>query len=361
MSNTFGQLYTFTSFGESHGEGIGVVIDGCPPGLKLDLKEIQVDLDRRKPGQSRITTQRKEPDEFQLLSGHVNHVTTGSPLGFFVSNKNIRSQDYDHLAFTFRPSHADYTYFSKYGVRDHRGGGRSSARETLARVIAGNIAKQILRQKAGVEIEAWVQAIHQIEYPDIPQKIDLKTNYQQAVRCPDPAISEKMYHFIDQIRKEGDSVGGIIACRALGVPPGIGEPLYDKISARLSSAMLSINAVKGFEIGSGFEGTRMRGSEHNDPFFMQEGKVRTKSNYSGGIQGGISNGEDIFFRVAFKPTSTIMQDQESVNTDGESVVLKGKGRHDPCVVPRAVPIVEAMAAVVLLDQWMMYQGKNFFS
>ena len=361
MSNTFGQLYTFTSFGESHGEGIGVVIDGCPPGLKLDLQEIQHDLDRRKPGQSRITTQRKEPDEFQLLSGHVDHVSTGAPLGFFVPNKNVRSQDYDHLAFTFRPSHADFTYYEKYGVRDHRGGGRSSARETLARVIAGNIAKQVLRQKAGVRIEAWVQSIHQIEWNEMPNKIELTTDFQRAVRCPDAMTSEQMYHFIDQIRKDGDSVGGVIACRAIGVPAGIGEPLYDKISARLSSAMLSINAVKGFEIGSGFAGTRMRGSEHNDPFFVDEGKVRTRTNYSGGVQGGISNGEDIFFRVAFKPTSTIMQDQESVNTDGESVVLKGKGRHDPCVVPRAVPIVEAMAAIVLLDQWMMYQGKNFFS
>jgi chorismate synthase len=358
MSNSFGNLFRFTTFGESHGEGIGVVIDGCPPGIQLDREFIQAELDRRKPGTSRITTQRKESDTFQLLSGQVGDVSTGAPLGFFVPNENVRSKDYDHLAVNFRPSHADYTYYAKYGIRDHKGGGRSSARETLARVIAGAVAKLALSQLGEVKIEAWVQAIHQIEMPGEPEEIVLTTEFMQAVRCPDPETAERMYQHIDQTRKAGNSVGGVVKCRIRGVPAGIGEPIYDKLPARLGAAMLGINAVKGFEIGSGFEGTKRYGSEHNDLFYQDGEQVRTRTNHSGGVQGGISNGEDIYFRVAFKPTATIMQDQESINTDGETTVVKGKGRHDPCVVPRAVPIVEAMAAVSLLDLWLIQRARQ---
>ncbi|MEM7370730.1 MAG: chorismate synthase [Bacteroidota bacterium] len=358
MSNTFGTLFTLTSFGESHGAGIGVVIDGCPAGVTLDLEFIQSELDRRKPGQSRITTQRKESDTFQLYSGHVGHITTGSPLGFFVPNENVRSKDYDHLAFAYRPSHADYTYHAKYGLRDHKGGGRSSARETVARVIAGAVAKLLLRQELGVEIEAWVQSIHEIELQTDPVEILLSDSYMKAVRCPDPEVAEQMFHFIDKIRKQGNSAGGVIKCRVKGLPAGIGEPIYDKLSARLGSAMLSINAVKGFELGSGFGGTKMLGSTHNDPFYTENGVVRTRTNYSGGVQGGISNGEEVYFRVAFKPTSTIMTDQESINSEGKTITLEGKGRHDPCVVPRAVPIVESMAAIVVADLWMIHRGKK---
>lgn len=358
MSNTFGTLFTLTSYGESHGAGIGVVIDGCPSGVELDLDFIQSELDRRKPGQSRITTQRKESDTFQLYSGHVGNMTTGAPLGFFVPNTNVRSKDYDHLAFAYRPSHADYTYHAKYGLRDHKGGGRSSARETIARVIAGAVAKLLLQQALGVKIEGWVQSIHQIELAKDPETIELTDDYMKAVRCPDAATAEQMYHFIDKVRKSGDSTGGVIKCRVKGLPAGIGEPIYNKLSAQLSSAMLSINAVKGFELGSGFAGTRMLGSEHNDSFYVENDEVRTRTNYSGGVQGGISNGEEVYFRVAFKPTSTIMKDQQSINSDGEAIVLEGKGRHDPCVVPRAVPIVEAMAAIVLADLWMIHRGKS---
>lgn len=359
MSNTFGSLYRITTFGESHGEGIGVVIDGCPAGVKLDLPFIQAELDRRKPGQNRITTQRKEPDTFELLSGHVGYVTTGSPLGFFVRNQNVRSKDYAHLAFAFRPSHADYTYFAKYGIRDHKGGGRSSARETLARVIGGAVAKLFLKAVSNIEVEAWVQQIHQVSLAEDPGEIRLETEYQQAVRCPDPSIAQQMYETIDLARKEGDSVGGVIKCRVKGMPAGIGEPLYEKLPAVLSAAMMSINAVKGFEIGSGFEGTRFRGSEHNDLFYHDGESIRTQTNRSGGVQGGISNGEDLLFRVAFKPTATIMQDQSSVDNQGKPTVVTGKGRHDPCVVPRAVPIVEGMAAIVLADQLLLHRARHW--
>ncbi|MEO0473513.1 MAG: chorismate synthase, partial [Bacteroidota bacterium] len=358
MSNTFGTLFRITSFGESHGEGIGVVIDGCPAGITLDTDFIQSELDRRKPGTSRITTQRKEPDTFQLLSGHVGYVSTGSPLGFFVKNQNVRSQDYDHLSFAFRPSHADFTYFQKYGIRDHRGGGRSSARETVARVIGGAVAKLLLKQHTDINIEAWVQSIHTVELSQDPERIQLDTAEAQAVRCPDPTVAKQMYQTIDDARKNGNSVGGVIKCRATGMPAGIGEPLYEKLPAQLSSAMMSINAVKGFEMGSGFAGTRMYGSEHNDPFYHDGERIRTRTNHSGGVQGGISNGEALIFRVAFKPTSTIMRDQESVDSDGNHIVLKGKGRHDPCVVPRAVPIVESMAALVLADQWLLHRARS---
>lgn len=360
MSNTFGRIFTITSFGESHGAGVGVVIDGCPSGLKLDLDFIQTELNRRRPGTSRITTQRKEPDTFEILSGHIDHVTTGTPLTFFVRNQNARSKDYDHLEVAFRPSHADYTYFAKYGVRDHRGGGRSSARETIARVIGGAVAKQVLGQALGVQVEAWVQQIHTVTYSEDPDQIVLEGEYQEATRCPDPVSSEKMYHAVDQARRAGESVGGVIKCRARGIPAGVGEPIYNKLEATLGAAMLGINAVKGFEIGSGFEGTSWMGSEHNDIFYAENGEVHTRTNHSGGVQGGISNGEEIYFRVAFKPTATIMQSQPSVNSAGEAVEIAGKGRHDPCVVPRAVPIVEAMAAIVLLDQWMLDRAKRVF-
>ncbi|MEZ4826601.1 MAG: chorismate synthase [Bacteroidia bacterium] len=358
MSNTFGTIFRITSFGESHGEGIGVVIDGCPAGITLDLAYIQSELDRRKPGQSRITTQRKEADEFQLFSGHMDGVTTGTPLGFFVPNQNVRSKDYDHLARAFRPSHADYTYQVKYGVRDHRGGGRSSARETIARVIGGAVAKLFLRKVSDIQIHAWVQRIHHIAMPGEPTDFHLSTDFCEAVKCPDPETAEKMFHFIDDIRKSGDSVGGVIKCSVSGMPPGLGEPIYNKLSATLGAAMLGINAVKGFEIGSGFEGTYLKGSEHNDLFYTEDQQVRTKTNFSGGVQGGISNGENLEFRVAFKPTATIMRTQPSIDENLQEVVLEGKGRHDPCVVPRAVPIVEAMAAIVLADMYLLHQSKQ---
>lgn len=347
-----------TSFGESHGEGVGVVIDGCPAGLKLDREFIQSELDRRKPGTSRITTQRKESDTFELLSGHLNDVTTGTPLAFFVRNRNVRSQDYDHIARAFRPSHADYTYQMKYGTRDHRGGGRSSARETIARVIAGAVAKQLLQRAGDIRIEAWVESIQKIRLSSDPGEIMLESEFQQATRCPDPETAEKMYHLIDETRKAGNSVGGVIKCRAHGVPVGWGEPIYHKLSSQLGAAMLGINAVKGFEIGSGFSGTELYGSEHNDLFYQEDGEIRTRSNHAGGVLGGISSGEEINFRVAFKPTATIMQDQESVDEAGNPAVVQGKGRHDPCVVPRAVPIVEAMAAIVLADMWLLQRARD---
>lgn len=368
--NSFGNIFKITSYGESHGAGIGVVVDGCPAGLDLDLMAIQADLDRRRPGQSRITTQRKEPDAFELLSGTVGTVTTGSPLAFFVRNKDQRSKDYDHISQQFRPSHADFTYFNKYKIRDHRGGGRSSARETIARVIGGGVAKQLLAKVAGIQIDAWVSHVGEIEWLDwvgdvsaesekANSGIHLKTEACKMVRCPDPATAERMVAAIDAARKDGDSLGGIVSCRATRVPIGLGEPIYGKVEALLASAMLSINATKGFEIGSGFAGTRLRGSEHNDTFYEDaDGRIRTRTNNSGGVQGGISNGEDIRFRVAFKPTSTLMKDQESVDSDGNAVVLKGKGRHDPCVVPRAVPIVEAMTALVLADLWRIGLGSS---
>lgn len=354
MSNSFGRIFRFTTFGESHGAGIGVVIDGCPAGLDLDLEAIQLDLDRRKPGQSKIVTQRKESDRFEVLSGLVGTVTSGAPIACFIRNENQRSKDYDHIEQIFRPSHADFTYYSKYGIRDHRGGGRSSARETAARVIAGGIAKQLLSKVAGVHVHAWVQAVHDIAMQSPPDSMDLLTEDQKMVRCPDPELASKMVAAIQEARKEGNSLGGVIECRAKGVPVGLGEPIYGKLEAQLASAMLSINATKGFEIGSGFSGTRMKGSEHNDEFFTDsEGKTRTRTNRSGGVQGGISNGEDVWFRVAFKPTSTLMRDQNTVNAEGKTAIAKGKGRHDPCVLPRAVPVVEAMAAAVLADLWLL--------
>lgn len=351
--NTFGTHFRITSFGESHGPGIGVVIDGCPAGLNLDLQAIQRELDRRKPGQSRITTQRQEADTAQVLAGLWEGATTGAPIAFWVHNQDQRPQDYDHMRQQFRPSHADYTYFAKYGIRDPRGGGRSSARETIARVIGGAVARQLLASASDIQVQAWVSAIGTVEWEGSPVTQELPEGDSEIVRCPDPSAAARMVAAIDAARTAGDSLGGIITCSIRNVPVGLGEPVYDKLHARLGYAMLGINAVKGFEVGSGFAGTRLQGSQHNDAFYTdEEGKVRTHTNHSGGIQGGISNGEEIVVRVAFKPTSTILQEQPTIDQQGNPVTLQGKGRHDPCVVPRAVPIVEAMAALVLADFWL---------
>lgn len=352
MSSTYGKLFRISTFGESHGPGIGVVIDGCPAGLLIDTDFIQHELDRRKPGQSRITTQRREADEFEVLSGIFEGKTQGTPIALLIRNTDQRSKDYGHIAEQFRPSHADYTYQTKYGSRDYRGGGRSSARETAARVAAGAIAKLLLIQQ-GVHIRAYVSQVGKLKLQKQYQELDLSLAEENAVRCPDPEMAEQMFQYIDDIRKRGDSIGGIVDCVITGVPTGWGEPVFDKLHAELGKAMLSINAVKGFEYGSGFAGVTLHGSEHNDEFYTDEqGQVRTKTNHSGGIQGGISNGEAIYFRTAFKPVATIMQDQDSVDIHGQPATVSGKGRHDPCVVPRAVPIVEAMAALVLADMFM---------
>lgn len=347
MGNTFGKIFSVTTFGESHGEGIGAVIDGCPAGLSVDASFIQQELDRRRPGQSSITTQRKEPDEVKILSGVFEGKTTGAPLALFIANEDARSKDYSHLAETYRPSHADYTYEKKYGIRDHRGGGRSSARETAARVAAGAVAKLLL-QTVGIRVTAYVSAVGDVMAPPYTQ-LDLSKTESNIVRCPDAATAERMIALIDKVRHERDTIGGMVTGVVRGAPVGLGEPVFDKLHAALGNAMLGINAVKGFEYGSGFAGTKLRGSEHNDAFQSVGGVVRTATNHSGGIQGGISNGEDIYFNVAFKPVATIMQDQASVDREGNAAVVAGKGRHDPCVVPRAVPIVEAMAALVLAD------------
>ncbi len=341
--NSFGKIFRLTTFGESHGIAIGGIIDGCPAGLEIDLDKVQIDLDRRKPGQSAIVTQRKEPDTVEFLSGIFEGKTTGTPIGFKIQNANQKSKDYSHIKDTYRPSHADYTYDEKYGVRDYRGGGRSSARETASRVVAGSIAKQLLKD---VKITAFVTSVGNMELKKPISELDFSEIEKNPVRCPDAEMAAKMEQFIKEIRSEGDTVGGIVECVISNVPKGLGEPVFDKLHAELGKAMLSINAVKGFEYGSGFAGTKMRGSEHND-HFNTDGT--TKTNLSGGIQGGISNGMDIYFKVAFKPVATLMQKQETINSKGEEVEMQGKGRHDPCVVPRAVPIVEAMAALVLAD------------
>lgn len=347
MGNSYGTLFRISTFGESHGPSIGVVIDGCPAGLDIDEAFIQSELNRRKPGQSKITTQRKEDDYAKILSGVFEGKTTGTPIAIIIDNQDSRSKDYDHLENTFRPSHADFTYQEKYGIRDHRGGGRSSARETAARVAAGAIAKLFLKHH-GVTISAFVSQVGDIKAPHYTQ-LDLRTTEDTIVRCPDKATAEKMIAMIDRVRLDRDTIGGTVTCVIKNSPVGLGEPVFDKLHAELGKAMLSINAVKGFEYGSGFEGIRMRGSQHNDEFVSEGGKIKTKTNHSGGIQGGISNGEDIYFNVAFKPVATIMQDQGSVDKGGNEVIVSGKGRHDPCVVPRAVPIVEAMAALVMAD------------
>lgn len=356
--NVFGNLFRVTTFGESHGKGLGGVIDGCPAGLELDLEMIQNELDRRKPGQSKIVTQRKEGDKVEFYSGIFQGKTTGTPIGFLIVNGNQKSQDYNHIKDKYRPSHADYTFQEKFGFRDYRGGGRSSARETASRVVAGAIAKQYLASK-NISIDAFVSQVGAITIDTPVEQLDLSKKEENIVRCPDPKVAETMIDHIMDIRKQGDTIGGVVGCLIKGTPVGIGEPVFDKLHAELGKGMLSINAVKGFEFGSGFEGVKMKGSQHNDAFHSEDGKVTTTSNHSGGVQGGISNGQDIYFRVAFKPVATIMQDQKSINEAGEEVTVTGKGRHDPCVVPRAVPIVEAMAAMVILDYMLLARSNQW--
>lgn len=341
--NTFGKLFKLTTFGESHGVAIGGIIDGCPAGLELNFEAVQKELDRRKPGQSKIVTQRKEPDTVEFYSGIFEGVTTGTPIGFVIHNTNQKSKDYTHIKDVYRPSHADFTYDKKYGVRDYRGGGRSSARETASRVVAGAIAKQLLDS---IKINAFTSAVGDITLDSAYQDLDFSKIDSNIIRCPDAAVAEKMINRISEVKKQGDTIGGIITCVIQNVPAGLGEPVFDKLHAELGKAMLSINAVKGFEYGSGFEGSKMLGSLHNDKF-NSDGSTQT--NLSGGVQGGISNGMDIYFKVAFKPVATTLQKQDTINSEGESVEMQGKGRHDPCVVPRAVPIVEAMAALVIAD------------
>ena len=374
MPNSFGKLFTVTTWGESHGIAVGATVDGCPPRLPLEAAEIQAELDRRRPGQSDIVTPRKEEDRVEILSGVFEGRTTGAPISLLVRNADQRPGAYDEMREKFRPSHADYTYQAKFGIRDHRGGGRSSARETVGRVAAGAIAKKILALAGGaagtgaggaaggaggVEIRAWLTHVHDIGIPaefmkDFPTLAEVEAT---AVRCPHRPTAEKMIERIKAVRAEGDSVGGVIECRVRGVPAGLGEPVFDRLEADLAKAMLSLPATKGFEIGSGFAGALLRGSEHNDAFQSREGRVRTATNRSGGVQGGISNGEEIVFRVAFKPTATILQSQKTVDVHGAETELLARGRHDPCVVPRAVPIVEAMAALVIVDHWMRHAAQ----
>lgn len=360
--NTFGTLFSISTFGESHGVAIGVIIDGCPAGLPLDLDFIQAELDKRRPGQSKITTQRKESDTVQILSGIFEGKSTGTPIALLIPNEDQRSKDYNHNQTVYRPSHADYTYDAKYGIRDHRGGGRSSARETAARVAAGAIAKLLLKHH-GIEIFAHVSAVGTIQAPqlqalEIPELLQIRE--ENIVRCADPAVAKEMIEFIDSIRKDGDTVGGKVSCIIRNCPAGIGEPVFDKLHAELGKAMLSINAVHGFEYGSGFSGSEMRGSEHNDIFLSGGTRAKTVTNFSGGIQGGISNGMEITFNVAFKPVATIMHSQQTINAAGEVTEIKGKGRHDPCVVPRAVVIVEAMAALVIADLLLRNKTSKLF-
>ncbi|MBB6326782.1 chorismate synthase [Algoriphagus iocasae] len=348
MGNSFGKLFKITTFGESHGVALGVTLEGCPAGLEIDEAKIRLEMQRRKPGQSKITTQRKEEDEIEILSGVFEGKSTGTPIGIVIRNADQKSKDYSHISDKFRPSHADYTYFEKYGIRDYRGGGRSSARETAARVAAGAIAKQLL-DHYGVTVQAFVSQVGNLKLEKPYQELNLGLAEENIVRCPDPELADQMIQLIDEVRLDRDTIGGVVTCVIKNTPVGIGEPVFDRLHAELGKAMLGINAVKGFEYGSGFDGVTMRGSQHNDAFIKEGDKVKTKTNFSGGIQGGISNGEDIYFRVAFKPVATIMKDQESINEAGESITVSGKGRHDPCVVPRAVPIVEAMAALVIAD------------
>lgn len=344
--STFGQLFKVTVFGESHGEMIGMVVDGCPAGLDLDLTLIQSDLDRRKPGQSKITSQRKEGDIARIVSGVFEGKTTGTPIAGLIENTDQRSNDYSHIENKYRPSHADYTYDKKYGHRDYRGGGRSSARETAARVMAGSIAKQLLKHY-GIECVAYVSQVGDIKLDD--SKVDLTKIESNMVRCPDEKKAKQMIELIEEVKSQGDTIGGVITCLIKGTPVGLGEPVFDKLHADLGKAMMSINAVKGFEYGSGFAGVTQRGSVHNDIFVNENGKIKTLTNNSGGVQGGISNGMDIVMRIAFKPVATIMRPQDSVDANGQKITVEGKGRHDPCVVPRAVPIVEAMAAITMAD------------
>ena len=358
MSSQFGQLFRISTWGESHGGGVGVVVDGCPPSIDLNEADIQRDLDRRKPGQSEIVTPRHEEDACRILSGVFQGKTLGSPISLVVMNQDARPEAYREMETTFRPSHADFTTQAKYGIRNWQGGGRASARETVGRVAAGAVAKKVLSTLApGLEIVAYVKAIHTLEAAVDPATVTLEQVESNIVRCPDPEAVPRMIELIKRLRSEGDSVGGVVECVVRGVPPGLGEPVMDKLEADLAKAMLSLPATKGFEIGSGFAGTRMTGSQHNDPFVLREGRVRTTTNHSGGIQGGISNGEAIFFRVAFKPTPTITRAQPTVTVGGEETELAARGRHDPCVLPRAIPIVEAMVALVLCDHALRQRGQ----
>lgn len=349
--NTFGNIFRLTTFGESHGEAIGGVIDGMPAGIDIDIDFIQQELNRRRPGQSKITTSRQEPDQIELLSGVFEGKSTGCPIGFIVRNTNQHSQDYENMRCLFRPSHADFTYYNKYGTRDHRGGGRSSARITISRCVGGAMAKLVLRQ-LGISIQAYTSQVGSIALERDYHLYDLSLTETNAVRCPDPEKAKQMEELISQMKTEGDTIGGIITCVIKGCPVGLGEPEFGKLHAALGSAMLSINAVKGFEYGEGFDGVTARGSEQNDIFCSEDGKISTKTNHSGGIQGGISNGQDIYFRVAFKPVATILTEQETVDIEGNTTTLTAKGRHDPCVLPRAVPIVESMAAMTILDHYL---------
>ncbi|GBU07312.1 chorismate synthase [Bacteroidales bacterium] len=351
--NTFGNIFRLTSFGESHGEAVGGVIDGCPPGISMDLEFIQAELDRRKPGQSSITTPRKESDKVEFLSGIFEGKTTGVPIGFIIRNNNQHSADYDNMKDLYRPSHADYTYQTKYGHRDHRGGGRSSARETISRCVAGALAKLALKE-IGIDIKAYTSQVGSVRVSKAYTELDLNKIESTPVRCPDLDVAQEMIKLIHEVKSTGDTIGGIITCVCTGVPVGLGAPVFNKLHAAMAAAMLGINAVKGFEYGLGFEGVQHRGSEINDIFYgTEDGKIKTKTNHSGGIQGGISSGEDIYFRVAFKPVATILMEQETVDKSGKDVVLKAKGRHDSCVLPRAVPIVEAMAAMTILDFYLL--------
>jgi len=359
MGSSFGTLFRISTFGESHGGGVGVIVDGCPPRLALDPAAIQAELDRRKPGQSRITTPRREDDQVEILSGLLDGVTLGTPIAMVVRNKDQRPQDYSEMAVAFRPSHADATYQAKYGIQARSGGGRASARETIGRVAAGAIAKQLLAQAAGTEVLAWVQRIHTIEAAIDASVVSLEAIEANIVRCPDAATAERMIERIEAIGREGDSCGGVIECVVRRPPVGLGMPVFDKLEADLAKAVMSLPATKGFEIGSGFAGTQLLGSEHNDAFLPSEepGRLRTATNNSGGIQGGISNGEPIRIRVAFKPTATIRKEQQTIDSEGNATTLAAKGRHDPCVLPRAVPMVEAMVALVLADHLLRQQGQ----
>lgn len=363
MGSSFGKCFCISTWGESHGGSIGVVVDGCPPEIPLSMAFIQQELDRRRPGQSKITTQRKEADAATMVSGIWEGKSTGTPIALYVSNTDARPHAYDEMKDKFRPSHADFTYQSKYGIRNHEGGGRSSARETIGRVAAGAIAKQVLKELVGVKIRAYVSSIHDIDLEN-PESIDFPTLDQvesNIVRCPNPEVAEKMIDAIKTARSDGDSVGGKIVCRIRNLPVGLGEPVFDRFEADLAKAMLSIPATKGFEIGSGFAGSRMKGSEHNDIPVMEADKIHTQTNRSGGVQGGITNGEEVYFTTAFKPTATILKPQTTVDMNGEKTELIGKGRHDPCVVPRAVVIVEAMAAIVTLDHLLRHRAQNRIS
>src|SRR4051794_6064418 len=358
MASSFGRLFRITTFGESHGPAVGVVVDGCPPRLPITREEIQVELDRRRPGQSRITTQRREADEVEILSGVQDGVTLGTPIALLVRNGDQRGGDYDEMRSKYRPSHADYTYQAKFGVRAWQGGGRASARETIGRVAAGAIARKVLESLApGLQIVAYVKQVQALEATVDPETVTREAVEANIIRCPEAAMAERMIALVDGARKAGDSLGGVVEAAARGVPGGWGEPVFDKLDADLAKAMLSLPAAKGFEIGSGFRGTQLSGIQHNDPFYSADGKVRTRTNHSGGVQGGISNGESILVRVAFKPTATILREQETVDEDGNATTIKARGRHDPCVLPRAVPIVEAMIALVLADHALRQRGQ----